>query len=43
MSDEQEIIAAYVEHMIDVVIRRRVVTEADARAIRTKFDWKNET
>ena len=43
MSDEQEIIAAYVEHMIDVVIRRRVVTEADARAIRTKFDWKDDT
>jgi hypothetical protein len=43
MNDKQEIIAKYVEHMIDSVIRRRTVSEADAQAIRTKFDWKDDT
>lgn len=43
MTAEQETIAKYVEAMIDNVIRRRPISEADAQAIRTKFDWKDDT
>lgn len=43
MTAKQEAIAKYVETMIDKHIRRRLISEQDAQAIRTKFDWSDDT
>lgn len=43
MRDRQELPARYIETMINKVIRKRIISEDTAQAIRTKFDWKDET